>query len=50
MGSSPTELSSIYAGTMAEMAFDLCDVTAECLGRLELGAITGYLFIPDGGT
>lgn len=36
-------------GDTAEKVFDLCDDISECLGRLELGALVGYLLTSDRG-
>lgn len=35
-------------GGMAEVGFDLCGDISECLDRLHLGTLLGYLLTPDG--
>lgn len=35
-------------GGMAEVGFDLCGNISECLDRLHLGTLLGYLLTPDG--
>ena len=42
------QLSSLCAGDIAEVVFDLCGDISECLDRLHLGTLLGYLLTPDG--
>ena len=42
------QLSSLCAGDIAEVVFDLCGDISECLDRLHLGTLLGYLLTRDG--
>lgn len=48
LGAPLSPLSSVCAGDVAEVVFDLCGDISECLDRLHLGTLLGYLLTPDG--